>query len=380
MKRALRGPWLWSTLVLLGNASVAWSQSNLSTQGLGFPPGQLSTQAQAMGGSIGEADPLSPLNPAATGLLNTAIVMFQAEPEYRELRFGTQTQRTSVSRFPLFAGALPLGSRWALGISASTLLDRTWETTARDSQIVNQDTIRFGRNQSSDGSIADVRLSVAFAPTSWLKVGVGAHGLSGRDVLRTELTFDDTARFTRDVQATTVSFGGNAVSVGAHALYRRIGAIGASYRRGGRLSVYEGNRTVGSGFAPDHYGVSVVYLGIAGTALAVRAAKDDWTRLAGTAPTLTIHNGWDLGVGADVTGPSFGGGPLSLRIGGRSRTLPFSATPTPVKEKTGGFGFALPMARGDVQLSFGVLRASRTSDAGVSEKAWTLSTGFAIRP
>jgi hypothetical protein len=380
MRRARWAPCLWTIFVLMANASLASSQSNLSTQGLGFPPGQLSTQAQSMGGSIGEADPLSPLNPAATGLLNTAIVMFQAEPEYRELRFGTQTQRTSVSRFPLIAGALPLGSRWALGISASTLLDRTWETTARDSQIVNQDTIRFTRNQSSDGSIADVRLSVSFAPTSWLKIGVGGHGLSGRDVLRTDLAFDDTARFARDVQQTTLSFGGNAVSVGAHALYRRLAAIGASYRRGGSISVYQGNTTVGRGYAPDHYGVSVMYLGIAGTALAVRAAKDDWTRLEGTAPTLTIHNGWDLGVGADVTGPSFGGGPLSLRVGGRSRTLPFSATPTPVREKTGSFGFALPMARGDVQLSFGVLRASRTSDAGVSEKAWTLSTGFAIRP
>ena len=367
-------------LCAASSASSASAQSTLSTQGLGFPPGQLSTQAKTMGGAIGEADPLSALNPAATGLLSSAILMIQAEPEYRSLRVGNRTERTSVSRFPLFLGALPLGSHWAIGVSASTLLDRTWETTTRDSQIVSGDTVRFKRTQASDGSIADVRFAVAFAPTTWLKIGMGGHALSGRDLLLTDLAFDDTARFARSLEQTTISFGGNAVSAGAHALLSRRGAVGVSYRRGGRLSVLEGNKTVGRGFAPDHLGVSVIYLGIAGTTLSARAAKDSWSRLAGTAPTLTIHEGWDVGVGADVSGPTYGGGPLSLRAGGRWRTLPFSADPTPVREKTWSGGFALPMARGDVQLNFGVLRASRQGSAGASETAWTLSTGFAIRP
>src|SRR5687768_17851216 len=96
-------------LAAMGGASPAGAQGTLSTQGLGYPPGQLSTQAKTMGGAIGEADPLSPLNPAATGLLPTAILMMQAEPEYRVVHVGNQTQRTSVSRFPVFLGALPLG-------------------------------------------------------------------------------------------------------------------------------------------------------------------------------------------------------------------------------------------------------------------------------
>jgi hypothetical protein len=364
----------------LGSASEGLAQGTLSTQGLGFPPGQLSTQAITMGGAIGEADPLSPLNPAATGLLTTAIILMQAEPEYRTSRIGNQTQRTSVARFPLFLGALPLGGKWAVGVAASTLLDRTWETTTRDSQDVGGETIRFSRNQRSDGSLADLRLSLSFSPAPWFKIGVGGHALSGRDQLFTDLAFDDTARFARDIQNTTVSFGGHAVSVGAHSLIGRIGAIGASYRKGGRLRAYEGNTTVGSGFAPDHLGVSVVYLGISGTALAARVAKDNWSRLEGVASTLQIHEGLDVGVGADVTGPTFGGGPVGVRVGGRWRTLPFSASATAVKEQTWSGGLSFPMARGDVQLNLGVLRASRKGDAGLSESAWTLSTGFAIRP
>ena len=368
-----------ATALLIGVAPTLAAQGNLSVQGLGYPPGQLSTQAKSMGGATGEADPLSPLNPAATGLVSTAILMMQAEPEYRKVTIGTVTQSTSVSRFPVFVGVLPLGSRWAVGVSASTLLDRTWETSMRDSQVVAGETIRHTRDQSSDGSIADVRASVSYAFTRWFRIGVGGHRYTGRDVLRTQLTFDDSS-FTTDVQQTTISFGGSALSAGAHVLLARKAAIGASYRVGGRLNVYEGTEVVGSGFAPDHYGVSVVYLGIAGTAIAVRAAKDDWTRMTGVAPTLTIHEGLDLGAGADVTGPNFGGSPVSLRVGARWRTLPFSADATPVKEQTWGGGFAFPMARGDVQLNMGLFRASRRGSAGVSETAWTLSTGFAIRP
>ena len=56
-------------LALALSPRMTLAQGTLSTQGLGFPPGQLSTPAILMGGSIGEADPFSPLNPASIGLL-----------------------------------------------------------------------------------------------------------------------------------------------------------------------------------------------------------------------------------------------------------------------------------------------------------------------
>jgi hypothetical protein len=375
-----------STIVLsfwfgIGSVSAASAQSNLSTQGLGYPPGQLSTHAKTMGGSIGEADPLSPLNPASIALLRVSLLMIQAEPEFRVVTVGSQKQRTSVSRFPLFLGVLPLGNRWSVAVSASTLLDRTWETATRDSQVVGNDTIRFGRNQGSDGSISDLRVAVAFSPTPWFKVGLGGHALSGRAIVRTELVFDDTTnRFATDLQQSTISFGGNAVSIGAHTLISRHGAIGVSYRKGGGLSVRDRNVTVGSGSAPDRLGVSLLYQGIAGTVLAVRAARDDWSSLRGMAPTLSIHEGLDVGVGADVLGPTYGSSPFSVRVGGRWRTLPFSVDATPVKEQTWSGGLGFPLVRGDMQFSLGVMRASRRGGAGVSENAWTISTGFAIRP
>jgi len=356
------------------------AQGTLSTQGLGYPPGLLSARAQAMGGAIGESDPMSPLNPAAISLLSAPYVSMQAEPEYRELRVAGQKQRTSVARFPLFTGSMPIGTRWAAMVSAATLFDRTWAVTARDSQVIGADTIRSTRSQLSDGSIADLRFAVAYDVNRWLRVGVAGHAYSGRDDLRMIRLFDDTLRFTGDTQRTVLGFGGNAISVGAQTVWPRIGALGVSYRRGGSISTYHGDVAAHTASAPDHFGVSFMYLGIQGTTLAARLATDSWSRLEGLTPTLQAHEGLDIGLGADVTGPSFAGASMLLRLGGRWRTLPFSPGATAVKERTYSAGVGLPFAVQRAELNIAVLRSSRSGPPNLSENAWTISTGFSVRP
>jgi len=66
-------------------ASVASAQAALSTQGFGFPTGQLSSRAWGTGGSIAEVDPLSPVNPATLSMIGTRLINFQIEPEYRSV-------------------------------------------------------------------------------------------------------------------------------------------------------------------------------------------------------------------------------------------------------------------------------------------------------
>ncbi|MGH7637263.1 MAG: hypothetical protein ACREOK_06385 [Gemmatimonadaceae bacterium] len=374
-------------------AAVLPAQGTLSTQGLGYPGGQLSTRARTMGGAAGEADPLSPLNPAALGMLLTPILGFQAEPEHREVTIGTQRVTSSVSRFPLFVGALPLGTRWRVALSASTLLDRTFQTTVQDTQDVGGDEVISSVTERSEGSITDVRLGVAYALTRWLSVGLGGHALTGSDALSTSRVFEDTVRFATSSQRTSIGFGGNAISAGALAMVSRVGAIGVSYRLGGSMNAYEGDEVVGSGRAPDHFGVSLLYLGIRGTTIGVRAARDEWSKLKGMTGALNIHEDWDIGVGADVTGPRFAGSAIDLRAGARWRTLPFSASGNPVTEQTWSAGFMLPMGRlfgstRAVELNFGALRATRSSagipgpsgPVAVSEKSWIISTGFSVRP
>ena len=368
--------------LMLVLATSAGAQGTLSTQGLGFPPGQLGTAARTMGGAIGEADPFSPLNPAALGLLNSAIISMQAEPEYRTVVVGPVTQRTSVARFPLFQGAMALGSRWGVGVAASTLLDRTWSTTTRDTQMIGGSPVPASVSEHSDGSIADTRIGVSYAPRQWVKIGVGVHAISGRDQLHTIRAFDDTERFATDTQATVLSFGGNAMSVGAVFMIGRAAVIGASYRAGGGISSETRTETVGTGAVPDRMGASFIYTGISGAAFALRVAKDEWSALSGLAKNLKIHEGIDLGAGVELTGPTLGSNQMGFRLGGRWRTLPFSPNDTPVKEQTYSGGFALPMARSRIELNVGGLYALRTNGAigGAKEKAWTLSTGFSVRP
>jgi hypothetical protein len=366
-------------------ASTVWTgaagaQGTLSTQGLGYPPGQLSTPARTMGGATGEVDPLSALNPAALALLRNPIIYMQAEPEFRTLEIGSESQRTSVARFPLFVGALSLGSRWTAGVSASTLFDRTWATVTRDTQVVGVDTLGSDITQRSDGSVADLRVAVAFASTPWLRFGVAGHVYSGRDLMQTARQYDDTARFQSDTQTTTLSFGGNAVTLGAHAFWPRVAAIGLSYRKGGSLSAYNGTEKIASGNAPDHVGVSAVFLGVRGASFAVRVANDTWKNVSDLSPTLNIHSGLDIGLGADLIGPRFAGNAMNLRAGGRWRTLPFSSDGNAVRESSWSGGFGLPFAGGRAEVNVGALRSNRRSDSGISEKAWTFSTGFGVRP
>jgi hypothetical protein len=357
----------------------ASAQGNLSTQGLGFPPGQLSAASKSAGGGSGEVDPLSPLNPAAIGLVGSAIIYFQAEPEFRSVKFGATTNKSSIARFPLFMGAQPVGERWVVAVSTSTLLDRTWETSVRDSQVVVPDTIRETRSQRSDGSINDLRLAVSFAPAPWLRLGIGGHAYSGRTFLRTLRTFDNTS-FSPDTQENTVGFGGNAISVGVQGYWPRIAAVGASFRKGGHLNAYAGDSVTGSGNVPDHIGFSAMYLGLSGSSFSVRAGKDKWSSVAGLAKGLNVHEGWDFGAGADVSGPRFGTNVIALRAGFSARTLPFSVNTTAVKEHSISGGFAIPLAQRRVELNVGATRATRTGSVGFSESSWTLISGFAIRP
>ena len=97
-------------------------------------------------------------------------------------------------------------------------------------------------------------------------------------------------------------------------------------------------------------------------------------------PSIRVHEGWDIGIGGDVQGPRFGSGAMALRAGARWRTLPFSVGAYAVTERTYSGGLGLPLARGRSEVNVGVLRSMRSGLVGASESAWTLSTGFSVRP
>lgn len=366
-----------SALLLVGRSAAA--QGNLSTQGLGYPPGQLSTRSYGAGGAMAEVDPNSPINPAALVDFGTTTLFFQIEPEYRTVTAGKTDERTTTARYPLVLAAFPVGQRWMLGVSASTFLDATWMTTAPITQVVGADTIGGTMMNRVDGAINDLSAALAFSPKAWLRLGLAGHVYSGSHRDSVERVFPDTAVFATFGEQRTVSYTGGALSAGAEVLVPRQLIVAASYRYGGTLRAAAGDTALGHSRIPDRFGASVAYIGVLGTTIAARTSFDKWSalgRLGGDSAT----DSWDSSVGADVAGPRFANRALMLRVGARWRTLPFEAEGHKVTERsiTGGLGTLVAGGRASVDLA--AIRATRDAGVGIGEHAWILSIGLTVRP
>ena len=378
--------------VAVARAGTVGAQGNLSTFGFGYPPGQLSARAVGTGGAIGEVDPISTLNPAALINWGGSAVYFQIEPEFRRVDVAGGTDRTTTARYPLTGGALTLGTRWRLGVSASTLLDRSWATTVPTTHQIGDDAVEATTTFRSEGAINDVRLALAWTPRPWLRLGLGAHALTGQNRLSVIDVFDDTASYEPLRQDTTISYRGTAVSGGVEARLGRVASVAASMRLGGPVRAESNDASLARGSAPNRFGVSVAYLGLANSVIAVRTSYDKWTALQSLGgPGLRATDSWDTSVGADVAGPRLGGDRvIMLRAGGRWRTLPFAvpavaegatAGGRAVRERSLAVGAGTALARGRAAFDLGLVRASRdAAGLAVDERAWILSVGLSVRP
>jgi hypothetical protein len=359
----------------------AHAQGNLSTLGFGYPAGLLSTRALGTGGATGEIDPLSASNPAAILSFGGSALYFQLEPEYRTLRVGSASEKTSIARYPLIAASIPITSDIMLGMSASNLLDRSFETTSRGLQTIGDSTIGTTNSFKSDGAIADVRLALAWSPRTWLKLGAAAHAISGDNRVRNTQVFDDSTRFARLVDTATVGYTGNALSAGFEVIAAQKWSLAGSYRRGGPLSLKRGDTTLANAHVPDRIAGSIAFLGIRGSSIAIRTARDSWTNMEGLGSTsLRVKDSWDTSIGADMLGPRFGERSIQLRAGARMRTLPFGTNTTFVSENSYSLGAGTFFARGRAALDVTGIRATRDAGPNLSESAFTLSVGVTVRP
>ena len=390
MRLATRTALLAAALVSMV-ADTAQGQGNLSTFGFGYPPGHLSARAQATGGAIGEIDPISTLNPAALANWGGSAVYFQVEPEFRRVNGPTASDQTTTARYPLTSGALQLGTRWTAGVAWSTFLDRSWATRSRTIHQLGSEDVEATTTFRSEGAINDVRLGVAYVAQAWLRFGLGAHALTGQNRLSVIDQFDDSLTFEPLRQDTTISYRGTALSAGVEVRLGRVAAVAASARLGGSIRAESGDNSIGHANVPNRFGVTVAYLGVANSVIALRTAYDKWSSLDGLGrASLRAVDAWDTSLGADIAGPRIGADrALMLRIGGRWRTLPFAVTPvengttgTPreVRERSLSLGLGTTFARGRVAGDIGVVRAARDAGLSVDERAWILSFGMSVRP
>lgn len=379
-----------AALVLVGAALPAGlaAQGSLGTQGFGYPTGQLSTRALGTGGGLGEFDQNSPLNPAAIAYFRRASMSAQYDPEFRRVTAGGASQNATIARFPVISVGLPVRDRLALGLSASTYLDRTFTTTFQTTTQIGNETVTATESVESRGAVADLRVGLGFVAASWLRVGVAGHVLTGENRLISGRLFADTSRFGSVSDSSTLDYSGAGVSGGFELTPVRGLSIAGSARRGLDLRLQRNDSTLRTGSAPDRIGVGVRFDRITGASFAAGYARTTWTRMRELgSSTLEVRDAPEFMVGVEAVGPRLGDVPVLFRLGGRDRTLPFGLGGAEVKERAYAGGLGFPFAGGRALGDLAVQRASRTLNGSlgaaagdVSERAWTISVGFTVRP
>ena len=268
-----------AALLIAVAATGLHAQSNVSTQGFGYPPGQLSTASLGSAGALSEFDPVSTLNPAAVADWGRAGLHFQTDPEFRTVTSPGGIDHTTTLRFPLLVAGLPITSSFAMALSFSTLLDRTWETRVADTVAVGDTMLLASNDFKSTGGIEDLGIAAGWAPSSALRLGLGLHFFTGQNQITVTQTFptilgtnpiSKTAPFG---QADLYNYSGFGVSAGIELRPTQTLAFAASGRFGGQLLLRRRDTTETTGTVPPRLGAGIRFDGIRGIQIGLNA---DW--------------------------------------------------------------------------------------------------------
>lgn len=376
MMRSLQLP----ALLLLG-ASTLGAQGSLSQQGFGYPPGSASAHSLGAGGAFQEFDPRSVRNPASIGAWGQPALYMQYEPEFRRVVEGGNAESTHLTRFPLLAGSVPAGERTAIAASATTFLDRSWETVRRGTQVIGPDTVNFVERFHTNGAINDLRLALARQLGERLWIGVAGHVFVGANRVRLTRTFSDSTTFGGLDDTLRLGYVGGAFSAGA--IWSPVSALtlAASARLGQSLRLTSNDTTLGRGDVPNSYSAALRFDGIPGASLAVRAERTLWSSLStlGSASAKAVDT-WDYSIGLEATATPGRAAPILYRAGYRDRGLPFVANGKAIKERSITTGASLPLSGSRAGLDFAVWRAVRSGAVTTDESAWVISIGLTVRP
>ncbi|MGQ0640372.1 MAG: hypothetical protein ACT4P6_06295 [Gemmatimonadaceae bacterium] len=370
-----------AALFLLCASASLGAQGSLSQQGFGYPAGIVSARSMGAGGAFQEFDPRSARNPATLGAWGQPSLYMQYEPEFRRVAVGGQSEQTRLTRFPLLAMSVPAGDRMAVGASATTFLDRSWETVRTGTQQIGPDTVDFVERYHTNGAINDLRLAVARQLHERLWIGIAGHAFAGGNRVRLTRTFSDSQTFGGLDDTLKLGYVGSAVSAGA--IWSPFGSfsLAASGRLGGSLRVTSNDTTLGRGDIPNSYSAAVRFDGIPGASIAARAERTLWSSLStlGSAAAVATDT-WDYSVGLEASATPGRSAPVLYRAGYRDRGLPFLANGRAIKERSITAGATLPIAGPRAGLDVAVWRAIRSGGVGTNESAWVLSLGLTVRP
>ncbi|MGH7711517.1 MAG: hypothetical protein ACREOG_09535, partial [Gemmatimonadaceae bacterium] len=311
-------------IAIVCTTSSLAAQGSLSQQGFGYPAGVASARAMGAGGAFLEFDPRSARNPAALGAWGQPALYMQYEPEFRRITSGGNAEQTRLTRFPLVSASVPAGGRMAVAASATTFLDRSWETLRSGTQQIGPDTVDFVERFHTNGAINDLRLALARQLHERLWVGIAGHAFAGGNRVRLTRTFSDSQTFGGLDDTLKLGYVGSAFSAGAIWSPVTTVTIAASGRLGRPLRLTSSDSTIGRSEIPDSYSAAIRFDGIPGASFAARAERTLWSSLStlGSSTAVAVDT-WDYSVGLEATATPGRAAPILYRVGYRDRGLPF---------------------------------------------------------
>lgn len=368
--------------VLCAAPTALQAQGALSILGFGYPGGELSTRALATGGSLADFDANSPINPAALLVGTRATVYVQYDPEFRWITGNGLNSSTVTARWPLFVISAKAGKA-RFSLSYASFLDRTWTNTYTDTQLVGTTKVPSTVTIASTGGIADVRAGMSWTFSDKLTVGGAVHVFPGQNQVLFGRAFpSDSVSFGAFAQSSIYNYSGSAISLGVMAQPFEHVTVGASGRFGFSMHVHQGDSTtIGDANVPNRLSVSAAYDGFPGTLLSARFATEQWSAMKGLGSAgLGVFDATEFAAGVETPGPAIGVIPMAVRLGFRSRTLPFGLGTQQVRENevTGGVG--IPLSSGHAALDLTLARAVRSANVGLTETGWIVSVGISIKP
>ena len=380
--RSFVAPAAWALLAAMAASQTAGAQGSISMLGFGYPVGGGSVRTNGTGGAFAEFDALTPTNPAALGGLGRTVITAQAEPELRKLTVNGVSEKSALQRVPLIMFIFPARHGVAVGISATSFLDRTFASTTTGSAVIDGKSVPTSDQTEVRGAINDLRAGAGWQISARFRVGVAGHLYTGENKATRERTFADTLAFGSVLDSSRVTYFGTALSVGGEATLGTGFTALASYRRGNELNARIRDTIVSKASVPTRTGIALRYNGIAGSVFAVGMEQIAWSgmgSLGSSSSSATDATNWHAG--AEVAGPKVRGLPLLLRAGYARNELPFGVLGQIAKENRLTAGLGVPVAGEDASLDLSVQRANRTLfGSGVKESAWLLGIGIQIRP
>ena len=363
-------------------------------RGPGFPGRPYSAAAIGAAGATGMFDPQSQLSPASLGPLQTGTGSFTLLGDFRSVETPAGSSHVRDFRFPnVFITAPIRRGQYAIGIGATTYMNRDFTLAVRDS-IVLRDTVRaYTDTTRSRGGLSDLQLAFALRTIPRTTIGFAFHLITGTDRLVARRAFDDTL-YTPVLQSAELSTTGFGLAVGAT---RDLGSkvtLSALIRKDFTASVHIDSALYGGATAlGSDYGLPWTFAG-AGLfrvtpllQVATQAVYRTWASANEGMVTLGApgaSNSFEISAGGELTSRVRRTTQFPLRVGLRYGTLPFLIGETaPVQPHefavSIGTGARFARQRGGIDVSLERVWRS-ASDTDISETGWLLYTGFSIRP